>query len=72
MAELHKVAKRFYNFEHISRGATMEQTAINDPPNRVTDLIELKKRGVEVTCQTFFEILMVDFTVTSLGRSGHY
>jgi len=39
----------------------MEQTAINDPPNRVTDLIELKKRGVEVTCQTFFEILPVDF-----------
>ncbi len=39
----------------------MEQAAINNPPNRVTDLIELNKSGVEVTCQTFFEILPVDF-----------
>lgn len=50
----------------------MEQTPINDPPHRVTDLIELKRMGVEVTCQTFFEILPVDFKVTSLGETHHH
>ena len=39
----------------------MEQTAINDLPNRITDLIGLKKNGSEITCQTSFEILPVDF-----------
>ena len=40
----------------------MGQTSINDPPNRVTDLIALKKKWAAVTCQTFFEILPVDFS----------
>jgi len=39
----------------------MEQAAIIKPPNRITDLIKFKIRGVEVTCQTFFEILSVYF-----------
>ncbi len=39
----------------------MQQTDINDPPNRVTDLIALKSKGAAVTCQTSFEILPVDF-----------
>ena len=39
----------------------MEQSAINDLPNRVTDLIGMKTRKLGVTCQTSFEILPVDF-----------
>jgi hypothetical protein len=39
----------------------MVQSAINDLPNRVTDLIGMKARGLEVSCQTSFEILPVDF-----------
>jgi len=39
----------------------MERSTINYLPNRVTDLIGLQKRGLEVTCQTSFEILPVDF-----------
>jgi hypothetical protein len=39
----------------------MEQTAINNPPGRVTDLVGLKKKGSTVTCRTSFEILPVDF-----------
>jgi len=39
----------------------MEKTAINALPNRITDLIGLKKNGSEITCQTSFEILPVDF-----------
>jgi hypothetical protein len=39
----------------------MEQSTINDLPNRVTDLIGLQKRGLDVICQTSFEILPVDF-----------
>ncbi|MGD8981050.1 MAG: hypothetical protein PVF42_05625, partial [Desulfobacterales bacterium] len=39
----------------------MEQSTINDLPNRVTDLIGMKTRGRDVTCQTSFEILPVDF-----------
>lgn len=40
----------------------MEQSTNYDLPNRVTDLIGLKKRGLDVTCQTSFEILPVDFS----------
>ena len=39
----------------------MEQSTINDLPNRVTDLIGMKTRRLDVTCQTSFEILPVDF-----------
>ena len=39
----------------------MERSTINYLPNRVTDLIGLQKRGLDVTCQTSFEILPVDF-----------
>jgi hypothetical protein len=39
----------------------MEQLTINDLPSRVTDLICLQKKGLDVICQTSFEILPVDF-----------
>jgi hypothetical protein len=39
----------------------MEQTSINKPPSRVTDLVGLKQKGSTVTCGTSFEILPVDF-----------
>ncbi|MEE4263023.1 MAG: hypothetical protein V2I56_10060 [Desulfobacteraceae bacterium] len=39
----------------------MGQVSINNPPNRVTDLVGLKKKELTVTCRTFFEILPVDF-----------
>jgi hypothetical protein len=31
------------------------------PPKRVTDLVELKKAGAEVTCRPAFDVLPVDF-----------
>ncbi|MEJ2656279.1 MAG: hypothetical protein P8012_03675 [Desulfobacterales bacterium] len=39
----------------------MVQSAVNDLPNRVTDLIGMIEKGLDVTCQTSFEILSVDF-----------
>jgi hypothetical protein len=39
----------------------MEQNNIHDPPNRVTDLIGLKQKGLSILCQTDFEILPVEF-----------
>lgn len=39
----------------------MKSVAIHNPPKRVTDLIELKQSGKEITCRTDFEILPVDF-----------
>ena len=39
----------------------MEQAAINNPPSRITDIVELKKKGAKITCRTSFEILPVDF-----------
>jgi hypothetical protein len=39
----------------------MGQTSVNNPPNRVTDLVGLKKKESAVTCRTSFEILPVDF-----------
>jgi hypothetical protein len=39
----------------------MAQTSINNPPERVTDLVGLKKNESTVTCRTSFEILPVDF-----------
>ena len=39
----------------------MERSHINNPPKRITDLIELKKGGANLVCRTEFEILPVDF-----------
>lgn len=39
----------------------MTQPTGNQPPRRITDLIELKQQGVDITCQPEFEILPVDF-----------
>ena len=39
----------------------MTQTTLNNPPGRITDLVELKTKGSTVTCGTSFEILPVDF-----------
>jgi hypothetical protein len=39
----------------------MIQKQSHYPPCRITDLVELKKQGADVTCQTRFEILPVDF-----------
>jgi hypothetical protein len=40
----------------------MRPLDMNNPPKRVTDLIELKQRGKKITCRTDFEILPVDFS----------
>jgi len=39
----------------------MIQKQSHYPPCRITDLVELKKQGADVICQTTFEILPVDF-----------
>jgi hypothetical protein len=39
----------------------MEQSHVNNPPKRITDLIDLKKGGANLVCRTEFEILPVDF-----------
>lgn len=39
----------------------MSQTPVHNPPIRVTDLIELKKKGAAVTCSPRFGIVPVDF-----------
>ena len=39
----------------------MEQSHVNNPPRRITDLIEFKKGGANLICRTEFEILPVDF-----------
>jgi len=39
----------------------MEGTEVHKPPRRVTDLVELKKAGAQVTCEPSFEVLPVDF-----------
>jgi len=39
----------------------MTGTRTDNPPRRVTDLLEHKRHGATVTCQTAFEILPVDF-----------
>ncbi len=39
----------------------MKPAGINDPPKRVTDLIELKQKGKLIACRNDFEILPVDF-----------
>ena len=39
----------------------MQPLAMNNPPKRVTDLIERRQRGKVITCHPDFEILPVDF-----------
>ena len=39
----------------------MEPITIQNAPYRITDLVMLKQKGVEVTCHPTFEILPVDF-----------
>jgi len=39
----------------------MMQQQTHYPPCRITDLVELKKQGANVTCQATFEILPVEF-----------
>jgi hypothetical protein len=39
----------------------MEHSNINNPPKRITDLIDLKRGGAKLLCRTEFEILPVDF-----------
>ena len=49
----------------------MQDSTINRPPRRVTDLIELKKSGLEVTCDPSFEILPVDFVHQKYQFQAH-
>ncbi len=39
----------------------MKDRTIHFPPKRVTDLVELKRSGSDVTCSLLFEVLPVDF-----------
>ena len=39
----------------------MKETRVNVMPKRVTDLIEARRNGAEVSCETAFEIVPVDF-----------
>ena len=39
----------------------MKGTRVNVMPKRVTDLIEARRNGAEVSCETAFEIVPVDF-----------
>lgn len=49
----------------------MEKSANQISPKRVTDLVELKKKGAEVTCETEFEILPVDFAHRNHQYQAH-
>jgi hypothetical protein len=40
----------------------MSPTPVHNPPIRITDLIELKRKGAAITCSPIFEIVPVDFT----------
>ncbi|MGA8241965.1 MAG: hypothetical protein WB818_15440, partial [Desulfobacterales bacterium] len=39
----------------------MKETRVNVMPKRVTDLTEARRKGSEVSCETAFEIVPVDF-----------
>ena len=39
----------------------MSQTPVHNPPIRITDLVELKKKGSVVSCSPYFEVVPVDF-----------
>jgi len=49
----------------------MKSNTANKPPYRVTDLLELKKSGADVTCLPDFEILQVDFTHLDYAFQAH-
>jgi hypothetical protein len=46
----------------------MSQTSVHNPPIRITDLIELKRRGAPLTCSPVLEIIPIDFS----HRSHHF
>ena len=49
----------------------MEFNPTHKPLHRVTDLLELKKSGADVTCLPDFEILQVDFTHRDYSFQAH-
>jgi hypothetical protein len=46
----------------------MSQTPVHNPPIRITDLIELKRRGAAITGSSVLDIIPVDFS----HRSHHF
>jgi hypothetical protein len=46
----------------------MNQTPVHHPPIRITDLIELKKRGAAISCSSVLDIIPIDFS----HRSHHF
>jgi hypothetical protein len=40
----------------------MNQKLVHNPPTRITDLIELKRRGAAITCSSVLDIIPVDFS----------
>lgn len=46
----------------------MSQTPVRNPPIRITDLIELKRRGAAITCSPVLDIIPIDFS----HRSHHF
>ena len=40
----------------------MSLATLYRPPNRITDLVNFKEQGAEITCNPSFEIVAVDFT----------
>jgi hypothetical protein len=46
----------------------MSQTPVHHPPLRITDLIELKRRGEAITCSPALDIIPIDFS----HRSHHF
>ena len=49
----------------------MTGTRIDNPPRRITDLVEYQRHGATVTCRTAFEILPVDFQHRANPFSAH-
>jgi hypothetical protein len=47
---------------------TLVQTPVHSPPIRVTDLIEFKRRGADVSCSSVLDIIPIDFS----HRSHHF
>jgi hypothetical protein len=46
----------------------MNQTPVHHPPIRITDLVELKKRGAAISCSAALDIIPIDF----FHRSHHF
>jgi hypothetical protein len=40
-------------------------------PERITDLVDLKRKGFEVTCEPVFEIILVDFTQQNFAYQAY-